>query len=253
MEQDDGRAGGGVDEPGHVGTEESSQRAQRHRDEEHAGEGIGEQARADRRDHECRSEQRHSQDLQGGDYGGGQNQREDTLYGTDRNAVGTRHVLVERGEDELLPHEEECQHDDDQHGRRDGKVGVGDAEDLAEEGRLKVAVEAAAAADEENTDREGGGGDDADGGVAADLAASGDGVDEKDGDQPPDGGADVEVDARDEGDDRAAEDAVGQAVPDVGQVAQDHEHAHRGGERAHDRGGDHGADHEFELEGLKHA
>src|SRR5262249_35708779 len=122
--------------------------------------------------------------------------------------------------------------------------------DVAEEGGLEVAGESAGFANEGDAEGEGGGGNDADGGIAADVAAFGGGVDQERREETPKTGAEVEVPAHEVADDRSPEHGVGEPVPDVTHPPQDDRDADHAAKGADEGSDDETVAEELVLEGF---
>jgi hypothetical protein len=88
----------------------------------------------------------------------------------------------------------------------------------------------------------------AEGRVGADAAAAGDGVDGQRGRQPPQAGAEEEVDPDQGAGSEPPEDRMGQSVTDVGHSPQHDVDADEPAQGTGQRGGDQPVDEELELE-----
>ena len=119
------------------------------------------------------------------------------------------------------------------------EVGRRDAQDVAEQRGVEVAREAVTAADDGDAECEGSGSDDPDGRVMTDLLRTRTALMSSAESRAPEAAEHVQARTQRVADHCAAEDRVGEAVPYVTHLAQDHVHTNEPAQRAGEHRGDH--------------
>src|SRR5262249_37590966 len=145
-----------------------------------------------RRDHYRSGDQGYAHSLSRGKNRGGEEHNEEEVNPSRRYAVGVGHFRVKSGEKKRPAYHKKSREDDKGYRCHYPEILGGDAENVAEQGRLDVPGETPVGRDNRNADRKTSGGHDSYRGVGSHPATPADGMDEGAGKQSPETGANIE-------------------------------------------------------------
>jgi hypothetical protein len=248
LHEHDRRAACRVQPEAQVQPDDRAQDPDADRDRDEATEAAGNELARRGRRHEHRDDEDDPDGLEADDDGQGDEGEEEVVELHDRQARRCRPEGVEGRIEELLPQKrDDGEHDDREAAERE-QVADPDPEDLAEQESEEVAHVVRDEAEEEDPEREHAGEQHTDGGVAPQVAATGDPADRERRADSCDRRPDIERALQEVRHDDTRKRRVAQGVAHERQAAQDHIAPDHRADEAHDRGGHERANEEGEGE-----